>query len=133
MKSLRYLFILCIGFIIGIFITFIFISYENFIEPDPWVIVHVKNQSSHKIKEIVIENENGTVKYYGLDKKSECKIPISLSGAGTYTIYYTLENHTKCKNFHAYVERGYETTEWITDEGTKNDDFNNKLNKCISN
>jgi hypothetical protein len=127
MKILRYILFISIGLIVGVFLILMLIPHKK---RDPWVIINIKNQSSHKIKEISIENENGNVKYYGLNKKSECSIPISHNGEGTYTINYILDNGTLCKSFYGYVEQGNETTEWITDEGTNNKVFN-EFTKCV--
>lgn len=103
--------------------------------PDPWIVVHVKNDSSQDVIGMTIKNENGIVEYTGLRKGAEARIPVSQYGEGNYTIAIKLSNGSICISEIGYIEPGVEATELVTDDGVINDMYK-KLgqspNKCVN-
>lgn len=135
MKIFRYVLIMGAGGIIGAFFMNVYTNLSDFMHPDPWVVINIKNYASQDIVGISVESKRGIVKHSGLRKDSEMKLPVSHVGEGSYLINFTMEDGTVCKSGAGYVESGYLTVEWITDEGAINDMQKNLgyvPNKCLN-
>ena len=135
MKIIRFLIVGAIGICLGAIAMALYISFNNFINPDPWIVVHVRNNSSQDVVGISINNENGSIEHKGVRKGSEVRIPVSQFGEGNYTVKFILKNGLVCGSENGYIESGSETTEWITDEGVINDVYKqlgHEPNKCVN-
>ena len=135
MKTLRYLITFGFGIFLGGFCTALYVAFDKFMYPDPWIVVRVKNNSSQDIIGMSIKNENGSVDHIGVRKGNEVRVPVSQFGEGNYTIELRLRNGSVCASEIGYIESGSEATEWVTDEGVINDMYK-KLGhspyKCVN-
>ncbi len=135
MKIGRYIFFTGVGVVFGIIAMAIYITFDNFIYPDPWIVIHVKNDSSQDVVGMSIKNENGSVEHVGIQKGQDVRVPVSQFGEGNYTIQLTLQNGAVCGSEIGYIESGSKAIEWVTDEGVINDVYKRlgyPPNKCAN-
>ena len=135
MKFVRYLIAVSFGVILGGVALAVTMAVNNVMHPDPWIVVHVKNNSSEDVVGMTIKNENGSVEHVGVKKGKAVRVPVSQFGEGNYTIELRLKNGAVCASEIGYIESGDEAVEWLTDEGVINDMYKragHPPKKCVN-
>ena len=117
MQGIKYLMFFCCGSLLTLIIGFSWSAWNRGADIDPWIELHVENQTDQSIARIHIETfasavasdsepRIGVTEYFDIKQHSQLILPVAFYRKGSYQIEFELADGTICRRKNSYVEPG---------------------------